>query len=69
MTPDGRTANEFRANCIPAGHSVLKATDVEDDLTVFTSASDATLLLHNRYDGIDLPDHDCRMAILSGLPA
>ncbi|MET8292298.1 hypothetical protein ABZV80_45495 [Streptomyces sp. NPDC005132] len=27
------------------------------------------LVLNNRYDGIDLPDDDCRLVVLAGLPA
>ncbi|AOW90899.1 hypothetical protein BC342_35160 [Streptomyces olivaceus] len=69
LTPDGRTANSFTSDYLPAGHQVLKATDVEDDLTAFTAENKAILLLTNRYDGIDLPDDDCRLVILGGLPA
>ncbi|WP_405535404.1 DEAD/DEAH box helicase family protein (plasmid) [Streptomyces canus] len=69
LTPDGRTAEAFAARHLPKAHSVLKAGDVEDDLTAFTSRDKAVLLLTNRYDGIDLPDDDCRLVVLAGLPA
>ncbi|WP_254400922.1 helicase C-terminal domain-containing protein [Streptomyces sp. AC555_RSS877] len=69
LTPDGRTAEAFAARHLPKTHSVLKAGDVEDDLTAFTSRDKAVLLLTNRYDGIDLPDDDCRLVVLAGLPA
>jgi hypothetical protein len=69
LTPDTRTANAFTDACLPEDHEVLTADDVEDDLTVFTNKPDAALVLNNRYDGIDLPDDDCRLVILAGLPA
>ncbi|MFJ8636965.1 DEAD/DEAH box helicase [Streptomyces sp. NPDC093568] len=69
MTPDTRTARTFTNTRIPDGYKVLKADDVEDDLKVFTQETAAALVLNNRYDGIDLPDNDCRLVILAGLPA
>ncbi|MGH3520613.1 MAG: DEAD/DEAH box helicase [Haloechinothrix sp.] len=69
MTPDTRTANDFITTRLPSGYHVLKADDVEDDLKVFTRESAAALILNNRYDGIDLPDADCRLVVLAGLPA
>ena len=69
LTPDTRTANAFADKCLPEGYKVLKAYDVEDDLTVFTSEPEAALVLNNRYDGIDLPEDDCRLVVLAGLPA
>ncbi|MFI9780456.1 helicase C-terminal domain-containing protein [Streptomyces sp. NPDC051956] len=69
LTPDGRTADAFAKHYLPTTHSVLKASDVEDDLTTFTGKDQAVLLLTNRYDGIDLPDDDCRLVVLAGLPA
>jgi hypothetical protein len=69
LTPDTRTANAFTHNCLPEDYEVLKADDVEDDLTVFTSEANAALVLNNRYDGIDLPDDHCRLVVLAGLPA
>jgi len=69
LTPDKRTAATFADTSVPAGHPVLGASDVEDDLDIFTSNPNAVLILTNRYDGIDLPDDDCRLVILAGLPA
>lgn len=69
LTPDTRTANAFTENCLPEDYRVLRADDVEDNLTVFTSEPNAALVLNNRYDGIDLPDDDCRLVVLVGLPA
>lgn len=69
LTPDKRTADTFVSSRIPEGHEVLGADDVEDDLTVFTGKAAAALVLTNRYDGIDLPDNDCRLVVIDGLPA
>jgi hypothetical protein len=69
LTPDGRTADTFARECLPEAYPVLTASDVEDDLTTFTSMDKAALLLTNRYDGIDLPGDDCRLVVLAGLPA
>ncbi|WPP32274.1 DEAD/DEAH box helicase [Streptomyces sp. CL7] len=69
LTPDGRTAATFAKKCLPETYPVMKASDVEDDLTTFTSMDKAALLLTNRYDGIDLPGDDCRLVVLAGLPA
>ena len=46
----------------------LSAKDVETSLVPFTSEPNAVLGLANRYDGIDLPDEDCRLIVLAGLP-
>ncbi|MFE4961054.1 DEAD/DEAH box helicase [Streptomyces sp. NPDC056653] len=69
LTPDTRTSDAFVTSMLPSGYPVLKANDVEDDLTEFTSKQNAALVLTNRYDGIDLPGDDCRLVILGGLPA
>ncbi|MGW2612986.1 DEAD/DEAH box helicase [Streptomyces mirabilis] len=69
LTPDARAARKFKARYTPPGHTVLSAADVEDDLTTFTGRDNALLLLNNRYDGIDLPNDNCRLVVLDGLPA
>lgn len=69
LTPDTRTHDSFIKSMLPSTYSVLKASDVEDDLTTFTARQNAALVLTNRYDGIDLPGDDCRLVILAGLPA
>jgi hypothetical protein len=46
----------------------LQAKDIEESLTPFTGATDTVLALANRYDGLDLPDDDCRLLILSESP-
>ncbi|MHB9856626.1 DEAD/DEAH box helicase [Streptomyces krungchingensis] len=69
LTPDTRTAKQFKARYTPVGRTVLEAADVEDDLKVFTDRDKALLVLTNRYDGIDLPGDHCRLVVLDGLPA
>ncbi|WP_406401854.1 DEAD/DEAH box helicase [Streptomyces uncialis] len=69
LTPDSRTASTFREHFLPVGYPTLNAQEVEDDLTRFTSQTAAALVLNNRYDGIDLPDDQCRLVVLVGLPA
>lgn len=68
LTPDETTATKFIAKRIPESHTVLRAPDVSDDLKPFTTTAAATLVLANRYDGIDLPGDDCRLVVLDGLP-
>lgn len=60
LTPDRRTASKFISERLPEGMTVVQAGDVEDDLSVFTARPKAALVLTNRYDGVDLPDEDCR---------
>ncbi|MFB8369620.1 DEAD/DEAH box helicase [Pseudarthrobacter sp. NPDC055928] len=67
--PDFRTIATLVTECVPDGFEVLTATDVEDSLDPFIDSDAALLTLSNRYDGIDLPDEDCRLVVLDGLPA
>lgn len=70
LTPDTRTADALIAgDSIPASHTVMKAKEVENDLSAFTDNANRVLLLTNRYDGLDLPDDQCRLVIMDGLPA
>jgi len=48
--------------------NVLGARDIEESLSPFTDAKTALLALANRYDGLDLPDDDCRMLVLGESP-
>jgi len=48
--------------------NVLDARDIEESLAPFTDATNALLALANRYDGLDLPDDDCRMLVLGESP-
>jgi hypothetical protein len=67
--PSFAELESFSSACLPDGVDVVDADDVEGDLNAFTSRPRAALLLANRYDGIDLPGDDCRLIVLTGLPA
>mgnify|MGYP005815209235 CR=1 FL=1 len=69
LTPMEMQAQELIGRVIPEGWRALRASNVEDDLAAFTATSNVALVLANRYDGIDLPDDDCRVVILAGLPS
>jgi DEAD/DEAH box helicase len=47
----------------------LTATDIADSVDGFINNTDVTLVLAGRYDGLDLPDDQCRLLILSESPA
>jgi hypothetical protein len=53
---------------LPEGFNILGAEDVEKDMSAFTTAQKAILLLANRYDGIDLPGPDCRKLVIYHQP-
>ena len=47
----------------------MGASDIKDSLASFTGSTDALLILAGRYDGLDLPDDQCRLLILAESPA
>ncbi len=47
---------------------IFTSHDIENSLEPFTSSEEATLILANRYDGIDLPDDKCRKMLILGFP-
>lgn len=47
----------------------MLASDIKDSLDAFTNATDVILGLAGRYDGLDLPDEQCRLLILAESPA
>ena len=49
--------------------AIFSAHDVEDTLEPFLKEEHAALVLHNRYDGLDLPGKACHLEWISGLPA
>ena len=68
LAPSNAVLEQARRSLVPPEFASLTAADVADTLTPFTSKSQAVLGLANRYDGIDLPDEQCRLIILAGLP-
>ncbi|HET8889658.1 MAG TPA: DEAD/DEAH box helicase family protein, partial [Candidatus Angelobacter sp.] len=47
----------------------MGAADIENSLNGFTASLDVVLGLAGRYDGLDLPDDQCRLLFLSESPA
>jgi len=71
LTPDMAQATEFEgllSNCEPRP-AIWKKGEIEASLDNFVNSQNALLLLTNRYDGIDLPDNDCRVEIIFGEPS
>jgi len=68
LTPSNYALSVARQMLLPDGFVSLSAKDVELSLEPFTSEPNAVLGLANRYDGIDLPDDDCRLIVLAELP-
>ena len=48
--------------------AILNSGDIENTLEPFVKNNKAALILTNRYDGIDLPDDECRQLIIAGNP-
>ena len=71
MAPSSKLAKKFEslANSSKLPHKILHSQDIEDSLDVFTVSKKAILSIAGRYDGIDLPDESCRIAVLYGLPS
>ena len=68
LSPSEWSLAQARQALVPTGFTNVTAGDIETSLTAFTSQPRAVLGLANRYDGIDLPDDDCRLIVLAGLP-
>ncbi len=51
-----------------APHKVFSARDIEQSKAPFVTRSKAVAVAANRYDGIDLPDDECRLMFMDGLP-
>ncbi|MBS0220797.1 MAG: DEAD/DEAH box helicase family protein [Proteobacteria bacterium] len=49
-------------------YPVYSGNDLESRKADFVSKSPAVAVVANRYDGIDLPDDDCRLLFIEGLP-
>ena len=71
LCPTSWQAEEFRkiVRGVDSTVTILGANDIEDSLERFSKSEHALLLLTNRYDGIDLPNEDCRLLVLYGLPS
>ena len=72
IAPSDKDANDaftnFEHKCaVPPAR--LGSEDIKDDLAPFTKSLNSMLVLGGRYDGLDLPDDDCRLLLLAGSPA
>lgn len=47
----------------------ITAGDIAESLGAFTENSNAMLTMAGRYDGLDLPDEDCRLLIMAEAPS
>ena len=50
------------------GYPVYSGPDLEERKADFVASERAVAVIANRYDGIDLPDDDCRLLFVEGLP-
>jgi hypothetical protein len=67
--PDDESEKEYREAIknklkIPT----FEAEDIEISKAPFLKEENAVAVVANRYDGVDFPDEQCRMLIVSGLP-
>jgi hypothetical protein len=72
IAPSGRAANKAYASFVAHTTSApnrLGSDDIKDDLAPFTTSTDVMLVLGGRYDGLDLPEDDCRLLLLVDSPA
>ena len=63
-----RTAGDLYS-CMVHKPAFLAAPDIADSVDGFINSTDVILGLAGRYDGLDLPDDQCRFLILSESPA
>lgn len=69
LVPDDRAEAEYAARVKESlKRDVFTADDLEDSKAAFVSATNAVAVAANRYDGIDLRDEECRLAVVDGLP-
>ena len=69
LTPSDEIAKDIRKDVESAlGYPVFSAVDLETSKADFTKAEPAVAVVANRYDGIDLPDDECRLLFVEGLP-
>jgi Rad3-related DNA helicase len=69
LTPNKDLAAEITEDVESKLHfPVFSADTLEASKASFTSTSPAVAVIANRYDGIDLPDDECRLLFVEGLP-
>lgn len=69
LTPNSDSADEISADITSTlEYPVFSATDLEASKAAFVETNPAVAVVANRYDGIDLPDDECRLLFVEGLP-
>jgi Rad3-related DNA helicase len=69
LTPSDKTAKATTGEVEKSlKYPVFSGADLEDRKKEFVKTSPAVAIVANRYDGIDLPDDDCRLLFIEGLP-
>jgi hypothetical protein len=69
IAPSQAASEEAASPVLPPDATRLGPDAIADgDVTSFLAPPRAALVLPNRYDGLDLPNEDCRLIVLSRLP-
>ena len=70
LTPNRNIARSVssRLSALSPRPAILSASDIEHSLESFLNEDYAALVLHNRYDGLDLPGEACHFEWIFGLP-
>ena len=70
LTPNRTTSKEVidHLEKLSPSPAILSAADIENSLEPFMQKDHAALVLHNRYDGLDLPGDACHLEWICGLP-
>lgn len=68
LVPDERTEQKFKKSVEKIGnYKTFNASEIEKSKECFVKESKAVAVVANRYDGIDLPDNECRLLVVNGL--
>ena len=66
LVPDDDAASQLKTKIAKeTGYKIFDATQIEKSKQPFMAESKAVAVVANRYDGIDLPDDECRLLIVS----
>ena len=70
LTPNRNAAQSvaYRLSQFSPSPAIFSAREIEDSLEPFLAHDHAALILHNRYDGLDLPGDACHLEWICGLP-
>ena len=70
LAPNKHTAQSVteELNGLSPSPVIISAHEIENSLDPFLSEEHAALVLHNRYDGLDLPGDACHLEWICGLP-